>query len=313
MMNKPQYTILSPKYKTSLRIQIMMRMDLTYMKEKLVNHFGNRIIITEISRMRNVFTFRDTAYSILQDFYNQPKDDNLANEKMRIIETAAKLIKSEVKSVVQLNDNYPTSAEMSSTDSALAFVPESLEQLLRKLAVGKKTDTKIASIGQAIMQFARPKALISSLQIGLGVQMHRHFASKFLIDSLHQHGFCSSYQEVQRFERCAAVSHGTELPNICSGQFLQYVADNVDHNTRTIDGLNTFHGMGMTATVTPRTDARRTVPRITVTQEDIAAVGRIKIKYHKSCNGLGALKYEMLEDMQLQLQNRLQFQTLQLC
>ena len=197
----------------------------TYMKEKLVNHFGNRIIITETSGMRNVVTFRDTVYSILQDFYNQPKDDNLANEKMRIIETAAKLTKSEVKSVVQLNDNYPTSAEMSSTDSALAFVPESLEQLLRKLAVGKKTDTKIASIGQAIKQFARPRALIVPLQIGLGVQMHRHFGSKFLIDSLHQHGFCSSYQEVQRFERCAAVSHGTvtkhmfrSISAICSRQ-----------------------------------------------------------------------------------------------
>ena len=123
----------------------------TYMKEKLVNHFGNRIIMTEISGMRNVVTFRDTVYSILQDFCNQPKDGNLANEKMRIIETAARLIKSEVKSVVQLNDNYPTSAEMSSTDSALAFVPESQEQLLRKLAVGKKTDTKIASVGQAII------------------------------------------------------------------------------------------------------------------------------------------------------------------
>ena len=94
----------------------------TYMKEKLVNHFGNRIIITEISGMRNVVTFRDTAYIILQDFCNQPKDGNLANEKMRIIETAAKLIKSEVKSIVQLNDNYPTSAEMSSTDSTLVFV-----------------------------------------------------------------------------------------------------------------------------------------------------------------------------------------------
>ena len=162
---------------------------------------------------------------------------------MRIIDTAAKLIKSEVKLVVQLNDNYPTSAKMSSTDSALAFVPDSLEQLLRKLAVGKKTDTKIASIGQAIMQFARPRALIAPLQIGLGVQMHQHFGSKFLIDSLYQHGFRSSYQEVQRFERCAAVSRGTELPNICSGQFLQFLADNVDHNTRTIDSLNMFHGM----------------------------------------------------------------------
>ena len=90
----------------------------------------------------------------------------------------------------------------------------------------------------------------------------------------------------------------TELPNINSGQFLQYVADNVDHNTRTIDRLNTFHGMGMIATVTPCTEARRGVPRITVTKKDVAAVGHIKIKYSKSCNGLGALKYQVLKDMQ---------------
>ena len=51
----------------------------------------------------------------------------------------------------------------------------------------------------------------------------------------------------------------------------------MDHNTRTIDGLNTFHGMGMIATVTSRTEARRTVPGITVTQEDVAVVGRSRL------------------------------------
>ena len=78
---------------------------------------------------------------------------------------------------------------MSSTNSVLSFVPESIKLLLRKLAVGKNTDTKIASIGQAIMKCTRPRALIAPPQIGLRVQMERHFGSKFLIDYLHQHGF----------------------------------------------------------------------------------------------------------------------------
>ena len=52
---------------------------------------------------------------------------------------------------------------------------------------------KIAAIGQAIMQAARPRVLLAPLQFGLGVQMHHHFASRFLIDSLHKHGFCCSY------------------------------------------------------------------------------------------------------------------------
>lgn len=139
----------------------------TYMKEKLLGHFGDRIIITEINGKLNVVTFRSTAYNIIHDFYNQPKDENCTNEKMRIIETAAKLIKSEVKSVVQSSDVYPMSAEMSSTEVALSFLPESLKHLLTKLAVGKNVDTKIASLGQAIMQCIRPRVLIAPLQIGL--------------------------------------------------------------------------------------------------------------------------------------------------
>ena len=54
------------------------------------------------------------------------------------------------------------------------------------------------------------------------------------------------------FERNAVVTSGIEL-NIPDGNCLvQYVADNVDHNIRTIDGKNTFHGMGIIATKTPR-------------------------------------------------------------
>ena len=40
---------------------------------------------------------------------------------------------------------------------------------------------KIAAIGQAIMQAARPRVLLAPLQFGLGVQMHHHFASRFLM------------------------------------------------------------------------------------------------------------------------------------
>lgn len=75
--------------------------------------------------------------------------------------------------------------------------------------------TKIASIGQAIMQAARPRVLLAPLQVGLGVQLHHHFASHFLIDSLHNYGFCCMLlvgQEVHHFERNAAISHGTDIP-----------------------------------------------------------------------------------------------------
>lgn len=37
------------------------------------------------------------------------------------------------------------------------------------------------------------------------------------------------------------------------GHFGQHVADNVDHNLRTLDGMNTFHGMGIIAAITSGT------------------------------------------------------------
>ena len=37
-------------------------------------------------------------------------------------------------------------------------------------------------------------------QLGLAVHLHDHFASKYLIDTLHQLGFCKSYKEVRRYE-----------------------------------------------------------------------------------------------------------------
>ena len=48
--------------------------------------------------------------------------------------------------------------------------------------VGKKKFVPLPSIGQTIMQQVRLKALIVRLQLGLGIQMHQHFGSRFLID-----------------------------------------------------------------------------------------------------------------------------------
>ena len=125
---------------------------------------------------------------------------------------------------------------MSSVEIAISFLPESLILLLDILVVGVDKKLKKASIGQAIMQATNPRVLIAPLQLGLAVQMHHHFLSRFLIDSLHRHGSCSSYSELQMFERNAVVTSGTEL-NISDGDCLvQYVSDNVDHNVRTVDG-----------------------------------------------------------------------------
>ncbi|KAK3713979.1 hypothetical protein QZH41_005649 [Actinostola sp. cb2023] len=155
---------------------------------------------------------------------------------------------------------------------------------LRTLFVGKDVSLKLASVGQTIVQAVRPRVILAPLQLGLAVQMHHHFASKFLIDSLNSHGFCASYNTVQKYGRSAAVTQGTDIPGYIPGRFVQYVADNVDHNSRTLDGTGTFHGMGIIATITPGTKTTTLIPKKDMTAEEIAAAGRIDIRLYNGPN-----------------------------
>ena len=68
-------------------------------------------------------------------------------------------------------------------DKALQTIPETLSLLLSGILSGRDTSIKVASLGQSVMQAARPRILICPLQLGLGVQLHHHFGSISLIDT----------------------------------------------------------------------------------------------------------------------------------
>jgi len=261
-----------------------------HMKRKLNDYFGNRIIIAEVCGKANVVTFRATASSILEKYYaNTTRNENPEKEKIKLLDAAAALLNNDIRSAVASKSTYPACSEMSSPEECVDFLPDSLKYFLGSLIHRNNVEAIMASLGQAIMQAVRPKVIIAPLQLGLGVQMYHHFASRFLIDSLHRLGFCSSYYEIKKFQRGAAVTQGTQIPGYISGnfgQFVQYAADNVDHNVRTLDGNNTFHGMGMIAIVTPARVNCNRVPRLSATANDVTAVGRIDIRYCKSINNL---------------------------
>ncbi|XP_045199496.1 uncharacterized protein LOC123553863 [Mercenaria mercenaria] len=228
----------------------------------------------------DVVTFKSTAHSILHSFYNRNGKQNSESEQKAIILTAAKLIFSDIKSGEYSKEIYPTASEIMSLESNLKYVPESLQIFLNKIIDNKQGEKKIASIGQAIVQAACPRSVIAPLQIGLGVQVHHLVGSKMLLESLHSLGFCSSYQEVLKYESCAAVTQGTTI-HTTNNEFVQYIADNVDHNICTLDGLNTFHGMGIIAAVTPRLKTNQIIPRVHVANEEVTDIAKIDIHFYK--------------------------------
>jgi hypothetical protein len=60
-------------------------------------------------------------------------------------------------------------------------------------------------------------------------------------------GFCISFDELTGFKQpvvlnsCAVPIHGSNA----EPAFAQFVADNVDHNFRTWDGMGTLHAVGI--------------------------------------------------------------------
>ena len=81
------------------------------------------------------------------------------------------------------------------------------------------------------------------------------------------------------------------------GQFLQFMADNIDHHTQTLDGLNTFHGMGMIKVVTPGIKCTsRLILCVEVTAEDVAAVAKVEIHFYKNVERFN-INYETLSEI----------------
>ena len=157
-------------------------------------------------------------------------------------------------------EEYPDST---ATENHRNYIPETLRQFLEQVIRKKDASLKISFIGQVLVPSTRPNTVIAQLQIGLAVQMHRTFGSRFLIDTLSHFGFCTSCSEVRKFELNAAVFYGIGLPETTNKHTVQFVADNVDHKqfAATIDGQNTFHGMGMIAVVTPGVSKPKKIPR----------------------------------------------------
>ena len=201
----------------------------THMKNKLKEHFGEEIIIAELDGKPNIVTLRNTTAAILHKFYETNRKADTEAEAMRIVKTAANLIRSDVKCIDVSNDFFPSTDQMMDPEKAVEYLPPMLATFLKIMFAGKHNELKVASIRQAIMAATRPGVLLAPLQLGLSVEAHHQFGSRCLVDSLHNHGFGCSYTQVQENENCSAIfqSHENEKN---SDKVVQFVADNVDSN-----------------------------------------------------------------------------------
>ena len=100
-----------------------------------------------------------------------------------------------------------------------------------------QSEVKVQSIGQAIIKSSTRTALTPIL-FGLGVELDHEFGSKWLLDHLARLGFSVTSDEVKLYKQSVLSSSSNliDLSNYSNCSFAQWSADNVDHNTITLDG-----------------------------------------------------------------------------
>ena len=114
--------------------------------------------------------------------------------------TAAKLIMAEIREKKYDTSSYPKTTDIHNTtgDWICKLLKAFLEVLVR-------SDLRQNSIGQAIVQAAKPRSTIMPVPFGFSVELDHVFGSSWLLDELYQPGFCSSYTEVTRFKESVMV------------------------------------------------------------------------------------------------------------
>lgn len=108
--------------------------------------------------------------------------------------------------------------------------------------------------------------------------------SKFLINVLHRLGLSVSYDEIYRYKHSVVQCDASAKPNPHLFDFVQYAADNVDHDVCSLDGLATLHAMGIVSisyhndNTTERDIPENPVPRMKILKAaDVATRNKIPV------------------------------------
>lgn len=113
-------------------------------------------------------------------------------------------------------------------------------------------------------------------------------------------GLCAPYKEAVLYEASSVFHPHPSISSPEEGCFIQYVCDNADHNVATIDGLNTFHSMGIIKIITPydKIHEDQLITRLTTmpTAAEMATIAQVQMKIYENY-GVQGLKKIMVEKL----------------
>ena len=208
-----------------------------------------------------ILTSKLSTSKILKNFHSRKDSISGTDEdawKQEIMYTAARLIKADIDKRKDERHLYPNIPDIGNIEKQIDYVPFLLRTFLREIFTGRKTDmdTRVAAIGQAIMQQHRPRSLMAPLQFALTMKVHDDCPG--LVNDFHNSGFCLSSDEAKLFKSCAAADKPDPF-SLMKGKFGHIIGDNFDHNKETLTGHGTLHNMGLIVVENPASDPQHQI------------------------------------------------------
>lgn len=138
-------------------------MSLRWLQMKLLEENGDDVFAT-MRKRPTVACFRGSGLKLINTWYTE-RAVNKKDERMRIVETAAAIIREDIKTTAYSRTDYPDLKNF--TDGAENLVPEILRVLLMTIIMKNKKgrtkgiDNKRTAIAHSVISATRPRSFIS--------------------------------------------------------------------------------------------------------------------------------------------------------
>lgn len=289
------------------------------LQQRLITHYGdsisvltqkgqgqsNMIISSDITMNEAVCAARKLKDSLKNATFelNFCSNSSCENEHLTILHKAAGILRAEMRHT-DLPKDYPGPSHVSQEESVRIMPPmlsrfvawliskEAYDSVESTESLGHDKYRKCLALTECILSCSNN--IITPLQLGLAVQLYHELGSRKVIETLNAYGFCISYDELRRFltslaqQEAEKIQDGVYIPcgiksAMEGGRFVHEGDDNVDINTETIDGKNTFHSMARAVFQESGTDPhseslriKRTIEKTLVLTDQLEEITQIQ-------------------------------------
>ena len=205
---------------------------------------------------------KDVSDESVEDEIPESEEDSYKNEEV-IVHTAIGILRRRMKKPKEQWEKCYSSEELT-LESLKKFVDPLLLKAIRWLTdeqlfisadkLPDEYNLQCLNIACDLTTLATP--ILSPKHLGLAVHLHHEYGSRKLIEHMYPLGYYISYTELRHFLTFSAMFISSTQtsqdgafvpphlqPKVQGGKLKVGVADNWDHNKRTVDGKHTTHAM----------------------------------------------------------------------